>query len=100
MRVRRTVAIMLASIAMIWFVGGFVLFPDMPIHPCGVGYCGKQGQPRTALDFERYRIWDAVSMWGGLILVVGAWWLMPKSPRNPYEERNEQVRSGHRRERT
>jgi hypothetical protein len=46
----------------LFFVCGLVMFPDMPISPCGEGsYCGKQYQPRTREDYEWYRWWSLIS---------------------------------------
>lgn len=42
------------------FFGGIVLFPDAPVHECNslTGYCGKQGQIRTAADFHWFQVWQ------------------------------------------
>jgi hypothetical protein len=46
-------------------------FPDGPIHKCVAGtayaimqhpsgYCGKQGQPHTAQDYNAYEFWTMI----------------------------------------
>lgn len=68
-RLRRVLIWFVGVIMAIWFFGGFLLFPDAPIGPCGpntrylysnhpFGYCGKQGQSHTATDFHRFTIWQ------------------------------------------
>jgi hypothetical protein len=58
------VAVMVAAFI---YVG--VRFPDSPIQKCRpdthyavmnhpIGYCGKQGQPRTEEDFHAFKIWE------------------------------------------
>jgi len=58
-----------------WFVSGMVRFPDAPIHKCSPtapylypdhpsGWCGKQGQPRTEIDFHDFKFWET-----GLLLI-------------------------------
>ena len=60
---------------MLWFLGDLVMFPDAPIHRCVEGgnygythhpdgYCGKQGQAHTSVDFRRFEFWQ-----GGLFLL-------------------------------
>jgi hypothetical protein len=47
-----------------FFLYGMVRFPDNPIHPCAQhGYCGKQGQPHTAQDFQAFSQWETVMMY-------------------------------------
>ena len=58
-----------------WFIGGMVLFPDAPIHQCGLGYCGKQGQAHTKQDFEAFQLWENFMMVGWPFVVVSLGWL-------------------------
>src|SRR5579862_5283819 len=74
--------------AAVFFYGG--RFPDAPIHPCVEGrnylikyhpdgYCGKQGQPRTADEYHAFEIWSKTMMivWplgiGALIFLRRKW---------------------------
>jgi hypothetical protein len=61
----------IGMIMLVWFAGGLLLFPDGVIHPCKAstdyfyvdhpfGYCGKQGQSHTAVDFHRFQVWQTV----------------------------------------
>jgi len=40
-------------------VYGFVLYPDAPIHPCGVNqFCGKRDQLRTEEQYRKFVAWE------------------------------------------
>ena len=60
--VRQWLARSIMGVMMLWFLGDLVMFPDAPIHRCAEGgnyaythhpdgYCGKQGQAHTSVDF-------------------------------------------------
>jgi hypothetical protein len=40
------------------FVYGMIQFPDAPIHPCGLEYCGKHGVKVTREIYEVFLIWE------------------------------------------
>ena len=40
------------------FIYGMVRFPDAPIHQCATGFCGKQGQPHTLVDYRAFDVWQ------------------------------------------
>ena len=63
--------LMIGVVTIMFSAGGYglVRFPDSPIHKCGAeanylyrvhpyGYCGKQGQSRTAADYASFERWQ------------------------------------------
>lgn len=83
LRLRKIVAWIVAGMMMLWFAGGFVLFPDAPIQRCAAGtaylfqdhpygYCGKQGQSHTEADFWHFQLWQTVLflIWAPGIVVL------------------------------
>jgi hypothetical protein len=83
--VRQILTLSIISAMVTWFCGGLAMFPDAPIHPCAAdrpylyshhpyGYCGKQGQSHTAIDFHNFNTWQNVLFWiwppGMLCLVL------------------------------
>jgi hypothetical protein len=64
-----------------WFIGGFILFPDAPIKPCGTGYCGKQHQAHSETDFERFTIWESTLQFGWPLVILAAWWVQRERKR-------------------
>jgi len=58
-----------------WFGWGMVKFPDAPIRPCGAAYCGKQSQPHTQIDFERFHAWETGLMFGWPFVLASFGWL-------------------------
>jgi len=62
----------------IWFFGGLYFYPDAPLHPCtSHGFCGKQGQPHSQLDFNHFTIWQSTLTWlwpiGMIVLAMLNW---------------------------
>jgi hypothetical protein len=90
--IARTAVKVLMLLAAVWFVVGFLLFPDGPIQPCGSSYCGKQHQPHTRSDYELYQFWDISSFWLAIVAISLGGWLFG-SKRNPYEKLNAQRRN-------
>jgi hypothetical protein len=80
------------ALGVVWFVGGFVLFPDTPIHACGTAYCGKQGQPHSRSDFEHHNIWKLGLTFGWPLMFVAGLWLNRGKLPNPYAKLNEKRR--------
>ena len=76
MKLARQILSMSILILMVaWFVADMLIFPDAPIKLCEAnapyfysnhpyGYCGKQGQSHTAIDFHNFNIWQ-----NGLLLI-------------------------------
>ena len=73
-RLHKTLTRIVVGVMLTWFFGGILLYSDAPIHLCNPranylytvhpdGYCGKQGQPHTALDFQRFTLWQDVLFW-------------------------------------
>jgi hypothetical protein len=75
----------IGMIMVVWFVGGLLLFPDAPIHLCDpstqyfyhdhpFGYCGKQGQSHTTVDFHRFQVWETalLCLWPSGMLAIAA----------------------------
>ena len=87
----RALAIFLVVFGFVWFLGGFIVFPDAPIKACGSGYCGKQKQPHTERDFKRFEIWETGLKFGWPLVLVAMWWLNHRKP-NPYEKLNAKAR--------
>jgi hypothetical protein len=74
----------IGMIMFVWFVSGMILFPD-GVEVCNpstqyfhhdhpFGYCGKQGQSHTAVDFHRYQVWQTVllGLWPSRMIAVVA----------------------------
>jgi hypothetical protein len=87
----RAVAIFLVVFGFAWFLGGFIIFSDASIQVCGSWFCGRQKQPHTERDFERFEIWEAGLKFGWPLVLVAMWWLNPRKP-NPYEKLNAKTR--------
>ena len=62
---------LIVAVMVAWFIGGIFLYPDAPIHACNqenkyfylnhpFGYCGKQGQSHTEVDFRRFEFWQII----------------------------------------
>lgn len=67
--VRRIALGLVLAIMVGWFLVGITLFPDGPVHACNpsadylytvhpFGYCGKQGQSHTFIDFTHFKFWE------------------------------------------
>ena len=74
-RLSRFIAGTFIAFGFAWFLWGVVNFPDAPIRRCGVSYCGKQSQPHTQTDFDRFCTWETGLMFGWPIVMLGLWWL-------------------------
>lgn len=75
---RRVTSLLLAAVMFTWFFSGMYLYPDAPLHPCAAnGFCGKQGQPHSQLDFEHFMVWQSVLTWlwplGIIVLAMLNW---------------------------
>ncbi len=46
-----------------------VRFPDVPLHECASGYCGKGGRPHTATEYFEFLVWQSVLLVGWVIVV-------------------------------
>lgn len=69
-KTRGTLISLIAMIMAAWFIGGIALHPDgvqrcdnnidyqYAHHP--FGYCGKQGQSHTEVEFRQFEIWRTV----------------------------------------
>jgi hypothetical protein len=71
----RFLAAVVITLGFAWFFWGMVKFPDGPIRPCGVAYCGKQSQPHTQIDFDRFRAWETGLMFGWPFVLASFGWL-------------------------
>jgi len=45
-------------VMVVLFVYGLIRYPDLPIRECPSGYCGRQGQPHTAAEYNAFKIWQ------------------------------------------
>jgi hypothetical protein len=75
---RRVITALLGSVMLAWFFGGMYLYPDAPLHPCASnGFCGKQGQPHSRLEFEHFMMWQSTLTWlwptGMIVLAMLNW---------------------------
>lgn len=74
-KLSRLLAGAVVAFGFVWFFWGIVSFPDAPIVQCGLSYCGKQSQPHTQIDFERFRLWETGLKFGWALVIAGLWWL-------------------------
>jgi len=67
-------ALAVALVMIAVFQYGVLRFPDAPIRPCGdESFCGKQGQPHTAVDYRAFVLWERslLFIWpSGMLAVV------------------------------
>jgi hypothetical protein len=75
---QRLLTVVLGSVMFVWFFGGLYLYPDAPLHPCASnGFCGKQGQPHSQLEFEHFQVWQSTLTWiwpiGMIVLAMLNW---------------------------
>jgi hypothetical protein len=63
-RLKRLATGCILAVMIAWFVGGAIRFPDPPMRPCGIGYCGKLGSFHTESDYRLYRIWSQILLLG------------------------------------
>ena len=45
-------------VMVVLFAYGLIRYPDLPIRECPSGYCGRQGQPHTAAEYNAFSIWQ------------------------------------------
>ncbi len=70
------IVLILALAAAASMVYGIYYFPDAPISQCGDGcFRNKQGRPKTAEDYERFRRW-LVTTPGLVIAAIGSGMLL------------------------
>jgi hypothetical protein len=60
---------------LVLFAYGIFRYPDGPIHQCvSHGYCGKQGQQHTEVEYNHYLKWQTMIEWswppGMLVLIL------------------------------
>lgn len=71
----RIIAGTVIALGFAWFFWGMAQFPDAPIHACGVAYCGKQSQPHTQIDFERFHAWETGLKFGWPFVLASFGWM-------------------------
>ena len=49
---------LIGLVMIVLFVYGLIRYPDLPIRECPSGYCGRQGQPHTAAEYNAFSIWQ------------------------------------------
>jgi hypothetical protein len=64
------------------FVYGLIRYPDLPIRECPSGYCGKQGQPRTAAEYRAFNTWQITLMIGFPIGIAAMLFLQHKKSKD------------------
>jgi hypothetical protein len=64
------------------FVYGLIRYPDLPIRECPSGYCGRQGQPRTAAEYRAFNAWQITLMIGFPIGIAAMLFLQHKKPKD------------------
>jgi predicted secreted protein len=58
MQKTRSLSYCIALVMVVLFVYGLIRYPDLPIRECPSGYCGRQGQPHTAAEYNAFKIWQ------------------------------------------
>src|SRR6476659_4899602 len=58
MQKTRSLSYCIGLVMVVLFVYGLVRYPDLPIRECPSGYCGRQGQPHTAAEYNAFSIWQ------------------------------------------
>jgi predicted secreted protein len=58
MQKTRSLSYCIALVMVVLFVYGLIRYPDLPIRDCPSGYCGRQGQPHTAAEYNAFKIWQ------------------------------------------
>ena len=75
-RARKTARLLLSlyiAVAVAHFFYGIVRFPDSPIKPCGEQhFCGKQGQPRTEVEYHAFNRWNTLMIWSWPLVLVAS----------------------------
>lgn len=69
-KILRALALTSSLAAVIALVYGFYNFADAPLRETNGVYTGKQGQPRTREDYNRFKLWEK-ALWttGGAAFV-------------------------------
>src|SRR6476620_9007383 len=58
MQKTRSLSYCIALVMVVLFVYGLIRYPDLPIRECPSGYCGRQGQPHTAAEYNAFSRWQ------------------------------------------
>src|SRR5258707_15532677 len=58
MQKTRSLSYCIGLVMVVLFVYGLIRYPDLPIRECPSGYCGRQGQPHTAAEYNAFKIWQ------------------------------------------
>jgi predicted secreted protein len=58
MQKTRSLSYCIGLVMVVLFVYGLIRYPDLPIRECPSGYCGRQGQPHTAAEYNAFSIWQ------------------------------------------
>src|SRR6266576_5940636 len=58
MQKTRPLGYCIGLVMVVLFVYGLIRYPDLPIRECPSGYCGRQGQPHTAAEYNAFKIWQ------------------------------------------
>src|SRR5258705_2228668 len=58
MQKSRSLSYCIGLVMVVLFVYGLIRYPDLPIRECPSGYCGRQGQPHTAAEYNAFSIWQ------------------------------------------
>ena len=58
MQKTRSLSYCIGLVIIVLFVYGLIRYPDLPIRACASGYCGRQGQPHTAAEYNAFSIWQ------------------------------------------
>ena len=58
MQKTRPLSYCIGLVMVVLFVCGLMRYPDLPIRECPSGYCGGQGQPHTAAEYNAFSIWQ------------------------------------------
>ena len=58
MQKTRPLSYCIGLVMVVLFVYGLIRYPDLPIRECPSGYCGRQGQPHTAAEYNAFSIWQ------------------------------------------
>ena len=58
MQKTRSLSYCIGLVMVVLFAYGLIRYPDLPIRECPSGYCGRQGQPHTAAEYNAFSIWQ------------------------------------------
>lgn len=70
----------IAALFIALFLYGFIQFPNAPIKPCGIEYCGKYGSRVPREMYETFVMWDHALLISTILVALYGWtgWLMKK----------------------